>query len=388
MIALCKDLENLAESSVKEVFEIISYLRRNPDLAVAGIFAFLSSLAVPFEPLLMLGSINFSLLLLLLCLMAIVAGLRESGLFTFIYRHVFHGEISSRSLGRFFIFSCFFSSMIITNDVALIIFVPLAVTILTETRCARLLIPVVTWQTIAANMGSMLTPIGNPQNLFIYSNFQLDIVTFLSYTAPTVIISGIVIYIFTFLLHDKRISLKNEEQIELKKIELISLLILFTFCLMNVLRVVPTWLMAIVIIPSLLLKAPRLLMAADFKLLLLFLFLFIGVGNLTRIPEVSRWATDLLQGHEFFVSLILSQFLSNVPTTVMLSPYTAEAKALLLGVNIGGLGTIIASMASIISFKAYISTRHSSAKNYLLIFTVDNLGLLILLLILYLMLSN
>lgn len=361
--------------------KIIAYLRHNPDLTAAGIFALATTILLPWEPLKIFAGINFSLLLLLFCLMAIVAGLRESGLFVSLYQRIFHGEISSRSLGRFFIFSCFFSSMLITNDVALIIFVPLAITILTETRCIRLLIPVVTWQTIAANMGSTLTPIGNPQNLFIYSHYQLNLATFLQYTCPVVIISGIVIYLATLGLQNKTVVLPPKENQQLPKKKICWLLLLFTLCLLNVLHFLPSWLLGLLVIPALGLTRPQLFRQVDYKLLFLFSFLFVGVGNLTRIPEISIFAAKILNGHEFFVSLLLSQFISNVPATVMLSPYTTAAQPLLLGVNIGGLGTIIASMASVISFKAYVGTRHSKTKQYLLSFTAANLGLLFLLLL-------
>lgn len=188
--------------------KLIPYLRHNPDLTVAMLFAVVVSSLVPFSLTATLDSINVPLLGLLFCLMSIVAGLRQSGLFTYAYRLIFkEHNTTSRALGRFFIFSCFFSSILITNDVSLIVFVPLAIMILTEVRAIRLLIPVVTWQTIAANMGSMLTPIGNPQNLFIYSYYGLSLCDFLLITFPVVFISGIVIYLATFLLPDKEVVL-------------------------------------------------------------------------------------------------------------------------------------------------------------------------------------
>ena len=363
--------------------KILTYLRHNMDLALAMVFALLTSLLVPFDIKLMAGSINYSLLLLLLCLMGIVAGMRESGLFTCFCSRFFRGEISSRGLGRFFIFSCFFSSMAITNDVALIVFVPLAISVLTEARCVRLLIPVVTWQTIAANMGSMLTPIGNPQNLFIYSHYHLSLGEFLGYTAPIVAISGLAIYLSTFFLEDKKVVLNAPQQEKLPRGRLVFLGILFLICLACVLRLIPAWLLALLVLPALGLRSPHLFKAVDYKLLALFLFLFVGVGNLTRLESVSHFATQMLAGNEFLISLALSQVLSNVPTTVMLAPYTGAVRELLLGVNIGGLGTVIASMASVISLKAYMGTRHSLTRQYIASFTSANAALLALLLIIY-----
>ncbi len=365
----------------------IHYFRHNPDLTVAMLFAIIVSSLVPFSSAAILASINVPLLGLLFCLMTIVAGLRQSGLFTYAYRLIFNEHTSSRMLGRFFIFSCFFSSMLITNDVSLIIFVPLAIMILTDVRAIRLLIPVVTWQTIAANMGSMLTPIGNPQNLFIYSYYNLSLRDFLSITFPIVLISGIVIYLATFLLPDKEVILPPNEQDKLKWGAVAPLLVLFILCLMNVLRMLPfSWLM-LVVIPVVTLLNPRLFREVDYKLLLLFTFLFIGVGSLARIPFFQSWPAQLLAGNEFMVSLVLSQILSNVPTTVMLAQYTTASAPLLLGVNIGGLGTIIASMASVISFKAYIGTRFPFTRGYLFNFTIANLTLLLILLLYYYLVS-
>ena len=152
---------------------ICEKLRKNPDLSLALAFALAAGIMAPPSASEIMARLNIPLLGLLLFLMCIVAGLRLSGFFAAIFQRLFKGAATGRSLGRFFIFSCYFSSMFITNDVALIIFVPLAIMIFTEARRIRLIVPTVCWQTIAANLGSMLTPIGNPQNLFIYTHYGL-----------------------------------------------------------------------------------------------------------------------------------------------------------------------------------------------------------------------
>ena len=358
-------------------------MRKNPDLLVSVVFAAATGCFVPFSLDRLFGSINIPLLLLLFCLMSIVAGMRESGLFLLLYRRLFSGTVSSRRLGRFFIFSCFFSSMLITNDVSLIVFVPLAIEVMTAVRCVRNMIPVVVWQTVAANLGSMLTPVGNPQNLFIYAHYGMGLVDFLAAVAPVTAMGGFAIYLATCMLDDRKVALPAADQATLPRKRVLILLCLFAVCIADVLRIVPFWLMALIVVPIISCMRPRLFCAVDYKLLMLFLFLFIGVGNLTRMPEVSRMATELLMGHEFIVPLVLCQFISNVPAAVMLAPYTNEAADLLLGVNIGGLGTIIASMASVISLKAYSGARHSIPAAYLRSFTAANLGLLFILLLFY-----
>lgn len=360
---------------------LFSYLKNNIDLTGAAIFAVIMTSLVPFSPASLINSINLPLLILLFCLMTIVAGLKKSGLLTASYSLIFSQKTSSRTLSRFFIFSCFFSSMFITNDVALIIFVPLSITLLTQTHLFGLFVPVIVLETIAANLGSMLTPIGNPQNLFIFSHYNYSLGNFLLTTCPVTLVSGILIFAATRLIKEKTVQLPKAGQISGTPIYIGILLILFCLCLLAVLRIVPVMILPIIIVPIIGCLDKQLFKEVDVKLLLLFIFLFIGVGSLSRLPFMQTAPAELLAGHEFLISLLLSQFVSNVPATVMLAQYTNEADALLLGVNIGGLGTIIASMASVISFKAYHEIRHSSSGYYLSAFSIANGVFLIILLI-------
>ena len=355
---------------------ICSYLKKNADLTAACVLALVTTCFVPWNVESMVHSVNGSLFALLFCLMAIVAGLRKGGLFTSGLRFFFRDHTSTRQMGRFFIFACFFTSMVITNDVSLIIFVPLAISFFKDAHALREVIPVLTWQTIAANLGSMLTPIGNPQNLFIYAYYELPLSAFLTITGPVVLLSGVFLYGATFTIHDHPMALPEMNTKSSSRQKLVLLLVAFGLCILNVLRVLPISYLLLVIVPFLFLLDRSLFKEVDYKLLLLFFFLFLLVGNITRIPGLQERATALLSGHEFWISLLLSQCISNVPATVMLSPYTDNYTALLLGVNIGGLGTLIASMASMISFKAYLSMRFHWAKAYVMYFTAANLLLL------------
>lgn len=360
----------------------LSYLKNNGDLTIAALLALGTTLLVPWNPSAMAASVNLPLLALLFCLMALVAGLRKAGLFTAGLHHFFRGSPTLRQAGRFFIFSCFFTSMVITNDVSLIIFVPLAISFFKEAHALRQIIPILTWQTIAANLGSMLTPIGNPQNLFLYSYYELPLSHFLAITAPIVGASFLFLYAASYTLPKTPMKRSPLPVSSLPKRTWL-LLLLFALCLLHVLRILPiTWLL-LVVVPAICLSDRTLFKEVDYKLLALFLFLFLLVGNISRIPGLREQATFLLAGHEFWISLFLCQIISNVPATVMLSPYTDNYAALLLGVNIGGLGTLIASMASMISFKAYLSMRFHWAKAYLLYFTAANLLLLVLLLLIF-----
>ena len=364
---------------------MISYMKRNIDLSAALLLALVTACFTEIDPAALWGTLNFSLLALLFCLMAIVAGLRQFGFFTKVFSLLFREHMRSRSVSRFFIFICFFTSMAFTNDVSLIIFVPLAISIFKDARALRLVIPVVTWQTIAANLGSMLTPIGNPQNLFIYSHYELGLLEFLKITGPVTALSGCLLYLASFTLEDRPIDWKAPASAEMPKGKVAFLLFLFLLCLLEVLRLLPIAYLLAAVVPSIFLLDRKLFKAVDYKLLLLFLFLFIAVGNLTHIPGLSDSPRVWLVSHEFWISLLLSQVISNVPATVMLSPYTENYTALLLGVNVGGLGTLIASMASLISFKAYLSMRFHFARAYLLMFTGANLFFLAVLVGFYLL---
>lgn len=359
---------------------LIQKLRKNIDLTLAFLFAVITGIICPPNLETIFERLNLPLLGLLIFLMCIVAGLRLSGFFSAIFEKFFHGEISARTLSRFFIFACYFTSMLITNDVALIIFAPLAVVTFTQLHKIRIIAPTVIWQTIAANMGSMLTPIGNPQNLFIYSHYNLSLTEFLTVTAPIVFISGILIFLGTCFISDCNVKLSKPGEKTLPKKKIIFLLVLFILCLLHVLHLITFTTLAIIIFPAIFVLDKKLFLEADYKLILLFALLFIGVGNFSNIP-VFQNIPDNLSGHEFIVSLIVSQIISNVPATVLLSEFTNAYTPLLLGVNIGGLGTLIASMASVISFKAYMKMRFSKPKYYLASFTLSNLAILFILML-------
>ena len=358
------------------------YFKRNIDLTLAVIFAFVTGIFAPPSPFEIAERLNLPLLLLLIFLMCIVAGLRVSGFFSVVFEKFFHGYVKSGTLCRFFIFSCYFSSMLITNDVALIVFVPLAISTLTELRRIRLIAPTVVWQTIAANLGSMLTPIGNPQNLFIYSRYNLNLGEFLTVTAPFVVIGGVLIYVGSRFILNVRLKLSKRREKVLPRKKILFLIALFALCILHVLHIVDFWLLAIIVFPAIYVVDKKLFLLADYKLIFLFAALFVGVGNLSHIPFFQN-IPQYVSGNVFIISLLLSQIISNVPATVLLAEFTNEYSPLLLGVNIGGLGTIIASMASVISFKAYIESRFCNPIHYLNIFTLYNVAILLVLLLYY-----
>lgn len=353
------------------------------DIVIASLAAIGTSCMVPFSLEALLQSINSTLLCTLFCLMAVIAAFRQGGVLTYLYSRLFHQSVSLRRVGAFFVFTCFFMSMAITNDVALIIFVPLAISVLIAARAEQYLIFLVTMQTIAANLGSMLTPIGNPQNLFIYSHYTMSLASFLMTTGPVTLCSAVLLLGAIYALPTTAVTIPPMAAVPMKRRDGIVFFLFFMAALASVLRFLSPWLVFVLLVPVLLARYRQVLRGVDYKLLLLFVLLFIIVGNLNRLPAIQDIALQYMAGHEFWISLGLSQIISNVPATVMLAQYTENSRDLLLGVNMGGLGTMIASMASIISFKAYTATVHSRPVAYIAFFTVSNIAFLGLLLVFY-----
>ena len=357
---------------------IRSFIKREPVLLAAALAALLSCLLVPPDGE-YLSYFDLRTLALLYCLMAVVSGLRTAGLFAHL-AHVFCGHASSvRAMGLVLTLLCFFSAMLITNDVALLTFVPFAVVVLGMADRWTDLIHIVVLQTAAANLGSMLTPVGNPQNLYLYSFYDLSFPEFLSILFPYSALSLVLLTAACFLLSNEPLDLKLGEDPGVRPRRMWFYLGLFTVCLLTVVRVLP-WPAMLGIVVLLLLAFDRKgLGRADFMLLLTFAAFFIFAGNLARVEAVAVMIRQILAGREYLTSLLASQVISNVPAALLIADFTDQFEALLLGVNIGGLGTPIASLASLISLKLYAHSDHARTGRYLLEFTAVNVLFLLLL---------
>lgn len=336
-----------------------------------------------------LGYIDFRSLGILWGLMVIVQGLKENGVFEQVAGSLLRRVKNPWQLSLVLVFLCFFSSMFITNDVALITFVPFAIMILKGCHKEKLMIPVVVLQTIAANLGSMLTPIGNPQNLYLFGLTGMPIGSFLGTMLPYTLASAALLVISTVFLPEKKGVLATggdipESDKRGSRSQILIYCVLFVIALLTVLRIIPCYVTALIILFTVGIISPKIIGRADYILLLTFVGFFIFTGNMARINAVSDLLKSVVENHEFAVSLIVSQFISNVPATLMLSGFTGNYTQLLIGVNVGGLGTLIASMASLISYKAYTREYRENQGKYLLVFTLMNLLYLAVLVILHL----
>ncbi len=361
----------------------ITFFKKETVFVIAGVLALLSMIIAPPSPA-YLGYLNGSVLALLFCLMAVVAGFRRSGVFELLSRTLIARTGNFRALAMVLVLLCFFTSMAVTNDVALITFVPLTIGIFRGYHKERLLILVVSLETVAANLGSLVTPIGNPQNLFIYNHYHMSIGEFFRVTLP---LGGIsLVFVLVLLLFVKKVPLGMSKAWSVHKIrrkECALHGILFVICLLTVLRLLDYRLCLAIVIVCLLLFDRKVIPQVDYFLLLTFVFFFIFVGNLSQAPAISQFLSGLLEGRTMLVSAVVSQGISNVPAAVLLSTFTEDVRGLLLGVNIGGLGTLVASLASLISYKFYSTHAHARPLRYLAVFSAVNFPLLVVLLLLF-----
>ena len=360
-----------------------NFVKKEAVLSASAILAATSVFFVPPDTA-YAGYIDYRVIALLFCLMLVVAGLQQVGLFKALGSMLLKHAKNTRQLTFILVFLCFFCSMFITNDVSLITFVPFAVMILSASNQNRLLIPVIVLQTIAANLGSMLTPVGNPQNLYLYSAFHISISEFLSLMLPLTAISAILLIIAILILKNEPVTaspaaLDNHISGHLRPVMYI---LLFFVCLMCVIHMIEYPLMLMITVIVIFFCDKSLFKNVDYFLLLTFACFFIFIGNMERIPAVSELINRLILNREAMSGIVLSQVISNVPSALLLSGFTTNYKGLLIGVNVGGLGTLIASMASLISYKLYAHNNNSTKGKYLLYFTVVNIVFLVVLLIL------
>ncbi len=325
-----------------------------------------------------IGYIDFRTLALLLCLMAVMAGMGGLGVFNLLASKLLRFASTTRSLTLWLCLLCFFSSMIITNDVALITFVPFSIVALKLSDCQKLLIPLTVLETVAANLGSMLTPVGNPQNLYLFSAFNMTVGDFFLTVLPYALLSLLLLIISAFFIKKENISVtSNEKQNKINGRFCGIYAVLFALSILTVFRVIPYGVTLAVSVAAILIFDRKALMKVDCSLLLTFVFLFIFIGNLKNIAPVSDFLSKTVSGNEVAVGIAASQIFSNVPAAILLSGFTDNIKNLLIGVNLGGLGTLIASMASLISFKL-IAKENISSGRYILVFTAVNIIFLVL----------
>ena len=349
-------------------------------LCIAAVCAIATMFLVPPNPE-YLGYIDFRVLCLLLCLMAVVAGFKSIGAFQWLTYQLLHRIHSGRILGITFVLLPFFSSMLVTNDVALLVFIPFTLTLLAQLDCSRAIVPIIVLQTIAANLGSMATPVGNPQNLFLYAAYNLSAGDFFSVTLPLTAVSFLCLTAAALPILPQTLPEQKLDHVQMSSIpKLLIYAVLFILCLLTVFRIVPYPVTTIFIVVTLFFTDRKLLKEIDFMLLITFVCFFVVSENLGRVDMIRNFLQTLLNRSTLLTAVGASQVISNVPAAVLLSGFTDQWRAMLAGVNIGGLGTPIASLASLITLKLYLRWPGANFLKFLGIFTAANLiGLCVLL---------
>lgn len=367
--------------------KVIGFMKREAVLCAALLLAVVSACVIlPDQE--YAEYIDLRTLAILFGLMSVMAGLQKIGVFRRIACGLLKRVGSPVSLVMVLMLLCFFSAMLITNDVALITFVPFTFTLLEmlgEEQRRRLALPMVAMQTIAANLGSMLTPVGNPQNLYLYGASAMSIGSFVLLMLPYAAASLLLLLIWGLILgksckggwNNGMEKIEGQETTDFRSksvlVPLIIYLVLFLLCLLAVARMVPWQAVPVMVLLAVLPMDRKILAKVDYSLLLTFVGFFIFVGNVGRIPAFRFFLQEAVAGREVYAAIAASQVISNVPAALLLSGFTNAYEQLLIGVNLGGLGTLIASMASLISYK-YVAKEESSRKGaYILIFTVSNL---------------
>ncbi|MCL2879692.1 MAG: SLC13 family permease [Treponema sp.] len=361
--------------------KIISFAKKEAVLVIAALFALISMIFIP-PNIRYFTYIDYPVLAILFCLMIVVAGLKKLGIFDFLSLKLLTRAKNMKYLYVLLVNCVFVCAMFITNDVALIVFVPLTIKVFSFIK-QKSLIFIIVMETVAANLGSILTPIGNPQNLYIYSFYQMDILQFFRYVLPAGAVSYIIIMGIMIVSKTEKIDIPFEQKFNMGrfsfgavKVLLIYYGLMFVLCIMMVLHILDYRICTVVVLAATAIIDRKVFKNVDYGLLLTFICFFVFVGNLGEIGVIRNALSLFLEGRVFLVSVATSQIISNVPAAMMISEFTKDVKNLLLGVNIGGLGTPVASLASLISFRLYSRSTNSLPGKYIAAFSVYNISIL------------
>ncbi|MCB2293526.1 anion transporter [Clostridium algoriphilum] len=353
-----------------KILQILNLLKNEVVFSVALFLAIVSSfLSIP-----KVEYIDFKVLITLFNLMIIVSALKHMKILDKIAISLLTKFDNYKKISFILIYITFFSSMLITNDVALITFIPL--TLIISKRASISPMKLVIFQTLAANIGCGLTPMGSPQNLFIFSYYNLGAFEFFKVMLPFTLLGVLWLFILNIVEKNKKLQFELEDIIIENKFQVLIFFVLFLFIILSVFNIINYKLAFIITLLVVLVLNKKLLANVDYILLLTFVCFFIFIGNLSSLPFIALFAKAFLYNKTttYFSSIFLSQFISNVPCSIFLANFTSNWKELLLGVNIGGLGTIIASLASVISHKLYMNDRTSNAQsNYIILFSFYNI---------------
>ena len=327
--------------------------------------------------------IDWSMLCTLFCFMCVVSAMSMCGAFDKIAGSIVRGRMATRRLCVLLVILPLMCSMFITNDVALITFVPFAILVLNEVGRRDLIVPVAVLQTLAANTGCMILPFGSPHNLMVYSHFGMGMWDVVSVMRPYLIVGTVLILALCLLVPKGPVEMAEREPVTLDKEKILVLAIAFIVCILCVVRLVPWWAMLAASLVAVLATAPKSLKDVNYSLLLTFVFLFVLIGTMTSMESIDDALMDIMNGDPFLPAVGLCQIVSNVPAATLLSSFTDDWAGLLAGINVGGFGTPIASMASVITFGICAKCEGVSMRRFAALFLGANVLMVAVLSVVY-----
>ncbi|MBR7098564.1 MAG: citrate transporter [Clostridia bacterium] len=359
--------------------EVVSaWMKKNVVLCIAAALALITSCIVPPDAE-YASYFDWKTLSCLFSVLAVVCALKNIRFFTVLARKIVSLTGNLRTSVLALVYITFIGSMLIANDMALLTFLPLGFFVLNATGKERYMASVFILQNIAANLGGMLTPFGNPQNLYIYSYFGIPTLTFMRIMLPAFLMAVAMITVCCLFFPKDAIQLNDTYHVKLSPKRTAFYLFLFAISIIMVFRVIPYMLGLLIVLLGISSSDRRALRMVDYPLLLTFVCFFIFAGNMSRIPAVNHLLTALMEKNPLLVSVASCQVISNVPSAILLSKFTGDYQSLLLGVNIGGTGTLIASLASLITFREYTAHNPDKSGYYIKLFSAFNFGFLIIL---------
>ena len=358
--------------------KLLLFIRKNTVAVIAFFAAVITSVIVPPDKE-YLGYFDYKTLTCLFCVLAVVCALKNISFFYIMARKIVRLFKNARMSVLALVYITFIGSMLIANDMALLTFLPLGYFVLTKTKMDKYIAFTFIMQNIAANLGGMLTPFGNPQNLYMYTKFNIPTGEFIGIMLLPFCLS-ITLITLCCILFVKPESLElDDEKVRLDPKRATLYLLLFALSIAIVFRGIPYWI-GLIIIPAVLIFADRkALKMVDYGLLLTFVFFFIFSGNMARIEAIRNLFSALLNKSTLLVGTLSCQFISNVPSAILLSQFTENYRDLLVAVNIGGVGTLISSLASLITFREYSKHDPAGTGKYILKFSLFNFAFLIIL---------
>ena len=366
-------------STLKKIKDgVIGFVKKEVVLSVAIVAMIITMFFVPVDKE-YLEYFEYKTLIALFCMLAVVAGLKSTNIFELVSKKLIGLFKTRRAVIYCLVYGTYLFDMIVANDMSLITFLPLTYLVLHKTNNDKYLAFTFIMQTIAANMGGMITPYGNPQNLYLFSFYEIAIPEFFKALLLQSITVAVMLFVCVLFVKNEPLTLKNEEKFEIKKKELAVYAVLFVLVILSIFRVVPHVVTLALVILAVLIVDRKRFKYVDYALLATFCVFFVFSGNMARIDAVKELISVIVEKNTLIAGVVSCQFISNVPTAIFLSKFTQNWQDLLIAVNIGSLGIIISSLASLITLKEYLKHQPEGLKKYMIKFTLLNTTFLVVL---------